>query len=148
MTVETKTQTDKKVVTNEQKKGRGRPKTEKKPVQKVQKVRTRFNDIVGDIKKEGEFTFAQSYDKVQEGFIRIVKYSDTTVKVFDKEDYEITPAKATICRAIAILDNFNEEELSSYTKRSTTRSAGARLLKLLSDQTKQVEVETVVEESE
>ena len=140
--------------TTQVKKGRGRPKSDKPKAEvKVTQVKTRFNDIIGTVKKEGEFTFAESHDKVAEGYVRIVKYEDTTVKVFDKDDYEITPAKATICRAVAILSNFDETEYTAYSKKSTTRSAGARLLKLLSDQAKQVEKveveeETVVEEGE
>jgi len=36
--------------------------------------------------------------------------------------YEITPAKATICRAVAILSNFDEAEYTAYSKKSTTRN--------------------------
>lgn len=101
------------------------------------RVRTQFKDVIGEIKREGEFTFAQAYDKVAEGFVRIVKYADTTIKVFDKNDFEVTPAKPTICRAIAILDSFDETQLNVYSKKSTTRSSGARLLKLLGDKSKE-----------
>ena len=101
------------------------------------RVRTQFKDVIGEIKREGEFTFAQAYDKVTEGFVRIVKYADTTIKVFDKNGFEVTPAKPTICRAIAILDSFDETQLNVYSKKSTTRSSGARLLKLLGDKSKE-----------
>ncbi len=101
------------------------------------RVRTQFKDVIGEIKREGEFTFAKAYDKVTEGFVRIVKYADTTIKVFDKNDFEVTPAKPTICRAIAILDSFDETQLNVYSKKSTTRSSGARLLKLLGDKSKE-----------
>tara|TARA_R110001592_G_scaffold104110_2_gene293091 strand:- start:30 stop:686 length:657 start_codon:yes stop_codon:yes gene_type:complete len=101
------------------------------------RVRTQFKDVIGEVKREGEFTFAQSYDKVAEGFVRIVKYADTTIKVFDKNGFEVSPAKPTICRAVAILDNFDETQLSVYAKKSTTRSSGARLLKLLGDKLKE-----------
>lgn len=102
------------------------------------RVRTQFKDVIGEIKREGEFTFAQAYDKVTEGFVRIVKYADTTIKVFDKNGFEVTPAKPTICRAIAILDSFDETQLNVYSKKSTTRSSGARLLKLLGDKSKEL----------
>ena len=101
------------------------------------RVRTQFKDVIGEIKREGEFTFAQAYDKVAEGFVRIVKYADTTIKVFDKNGFEVSPAKPTICRAIAILDSFDETQLNVYSKKSTTRSSGARLLKLLGDKSKE-----------
>jgi hypothetical protein len=113
--------------------------TPKPAVQKVTAPRIRASDIKGRILKEGEFNFAKAYGKVAVGYVRVVKYEDTTIKVFDKDNFEVTPAKATICRAISILSDFDETELSNYSKRSTTRSAGARLLKLMSDAIKSVD---------
>ena len=128
------TKTAKKTVTV--KKTKTTERTAERKTVETTRVQVHANDVIGTVKKEGEFTFAQTYDKVNEGYVRIVKYEDTTIKVFDKNNLEIAPAKPTICRAIAILDSFDEVQLSAYAKKSTTRSSGARLLKLLGDRLK------------
>ena len=89
------------------------------------------SEFDGEINTEVTYTFSQDYDKVSAGYVRVVKYEDTTIKVFDKQDIEVTPAKPLLCRIVALVQNWSEDEYTAYASKNTTRSAGAKVIKFL-----------------